>query len=152
MEALERDFRTDVSLEFIDKVHAAVEDRDTWLFKDHATSQIDDLRTCTGSSMEGAVLDNLRFISVTDKDSIDILLQATAAALEDHAARCIRQVEEHYLRVSNAPRSAEVRARMEDTVAATDLAATASRLLRIDSLGSLVVSKQTGIDDGVELP
>jgi hypothetical protein len=150
--ALERDCRAEITPEFIRNVRAAVEERDTWLFKDD-TTQIDVLRTCAGSGMDRAVLDNLCVPSATDARGIDVLLDAVSAAVRDHAARCARQVEEHCLRRSNAPRAANVRARLEGGIAGTDVEAIASRVLNLDPRRPQRASlKKTGIDDGVKLP
>lgn len=151
--ALEQDCRADITPEFIRNVHAAFEERDASLFKDEITPYIDVLRSRAGSGMDRAVLDNVCAISATDAQGIDVLLEATKAALLDRAARGARQVEEHYLRRSNAPRAADVRARLEGAIAAADLEAIASRILNLDPRRRPPVPlKQSGLDDGVKLP
>jgi hypothetical protein len=151
--ALEQDCRADITPEFIRNVRAAFKERDTSLFKDDITPHIDALRSHAGSGMDRAVLDNVCAISATEAQGIDVLLEATKAALLDRAARGARQVEEHYLRRSNAPRAADVRARLEGAIDGTDLEAIASRILNLDPRRPPPAPlKQSGLDDGVKLP
>lgn len=87
MPALEQDCRTDITPEFIRNVRAAFEKCDASLFKEDVTPYMDALRRRTGSGMDRAVLDNVCAASATEAQGIDVLLEATKAALFDRAAR-----------------------------------------------------------------
>lgn len=151
--ALEKDCRADISPEFIRDVRAMLEQRDSSLFKKDITLHVYDLRSPAVCGMERTVLDNVCAVSDADATAADILLNALEAAVSDRAARGARQVEEHYLRRSNAPRAVEVRSRLEAAIATTNRVAIAARILALDQRRtSHTPQKRSGLDDGVKLP
>jgi len=152
MPALEQDCRSEVTPQFIRQIRATLEERDSSLFKD-ITPQIDVLRSRAGCGMESAILDNVSAITRNDAMAIEVLLDAFESVISDRAARCARQVEEHYLRKSNVPRAAEVRSRLEESIAKTNCGAIAEGILELgQSRRPQPALKQHGLDDGVTLP
>lgn len=80
------------------------------------------------------------------------LEDAARRALELHVTRGLRQVEEHYLRESTAPRAGRVRDNLEQAAAACDLTSWARRLTRIEDGPTTVrLPKSDGLDDGAPL-
>lgn len=153
MPALEQDCRADISRHFLNDVRAALEEREVSLFNTETAPFVDGLRGRAESGMDRAILDNVCAISREDAKAMDILLEAVEAAVSDRAARGARQVEEHYLRESTAPRAHKVRGRLEEAIAKTGMVAIAGRILDIDRLHTENgPQKQSGVDDGVELP
>jgi hypothetical protein len=151
--ALEQDCRDDISPEFIRQIQSALDRRESSLFKKEIALHVNDLRSEVACSMERAVLDNVCAVSDADATAADILLNALASAVSDRAARGARQVEEHYLRGSSAPRARKVRERLEAAIATTDRSAIAARILARDQLQPPhPLKKRSGIDDGVKLP
>jgi len=77
---------------------------------------------------------------------------AARSALELHVTRGVRQVEEHYLRESSAPRAGRVRDKLEQAASGCDLTGWARRLTRIDQGPTTVrPPKNDGLDDGAPL-
>lgn len=148
--ALEQDCRDDMSPEFLRGIRQVFEEPS--LFKDAVTPRLEALRAEAGCGIARAVLDNVGLVSATEADGLAVLIDATKSALIDRAARGARQVEEHYLRRSKAPRANDVRARLEQGIASTDFEAIASRILNIDPQRlPRTPLKQRGLDDGVNL-
>lgn len=80
------------------------------------------------------------------------LENAARRALELHVTRGVRQVEEHYLRESTAPRAGRVRDNLGQAAASCDLTSWARRLTRIDEGPTTVrLPKSDGLDDGAPL-
>jgi hypothetical protein len=150
--ALEQDCHADLTPEFLCGIRAVFEERDACLFKDDVTPKIQALRDQAGCGIGLAVVNNVALISATEAEGISVLIEATKAALMDRAARGARQVEEHYLRKSSAPRANDVRARLEQAIAGTDLDALTARILNLDPRRPPPAPiKQRGLDDGVKL-
>ena len=96
---------------------------------------------------------NLGLLSAADADGFAVVQDALKAALMDRANRGARQVEEHYLRESSAPRANNVRGRLHDGISCLDLEAIAARVLSVNPKRPPDAPlKQKGIDDGVRLP
>ena len=97
-------------------------------------------------------LDHAILISARGETGLDALVNATANALTDRAARGARQIEEHYCRQSTSPRAHEVRTRIEEAIGGTDVRGLARQILKLDPRPSTPVArKQEGLDDGVRL-
>jgi hypothetical protein len=80
------------------------------------------------------------------------MVQALTNALNDHAARGARQVEEHYCREATTPRAKKVRARIEQGISEANLKGLARTILGIDPRPSpRSISRKKGLDDGVKL-
>ena len=150
--ALEADCNADMNSEFLRSVRAVFEERDASLFKDDVTPQIEALRRQAGCGIGRVVLDNVSLVSAAEGEGLAVLQEALKGALIGQAARGARQVEEHYLRKSSAPRANDVRARLEEGIASTDFEALAARILNVDlRRPQRMPLKQRGLDDGVRL-
>jgi DNA polymerase III alpha subunit len=150
--ALEQDCRADLRPDFVRDIRAVFKEREARLFKEDVAPRIEALRSSAGCGIGLALVNNVSFVSQEEADGIDALVKATEAALRDCAARRARQVEEHYLRKSSSARAYDVRGRLEQAIATTDLHGLAMRVLNIDVRRLPVMSlKQGGLDDGVKL-
>ena len=148
--AVEQDCRDDMSSEFLSDLRRVVEEPS--LFEDDAAARLEALRPQASSGLERTVLDNVSLLSAADVDGFAVVQEALKAALMDRANRGARQVEEHYLRKSSAPRANNVRGRLDDGIGCTDFDAVAARVLSVDpNRPSSTPLKQKGIDDGVSL-
>ena len=79
-------------------------------------------------------------------------LRALTAALAERAARCSRQVEEHFLRKSTASRANNVRARLEQATMGADLEGLARQILKLDNNRPARSSpKRDGLDEGPKI-
>lgn len=77
---------------------------------------------------------------------------AAQRALDLRVRRGIRQVEEHYLRESNAPRATHVRENLEQAASACDLGTWARRLSGLEQGPTTIrPTKMDGVDDGAPL-
>jgi hypothetical protein len=81
----------------------------------------------------------------------DALRAAVADTLLERGLRGIRQVEEHWLRQVKDRRAANVRARLEASLAAAPIAETAVALLGGAKARQVAPGKRDGIEDGVPL-
>ena len=148
--ALEQDCRDDMSPEFLNDFRRVVEEPS--LFKDEVAARLKALRPQAGSGLGRVVLDNVSLLSAADTDGFAVGQKALKAALMDRANRRARQVEEHYLRKSLAPRANNVRGRLDDGIRCTDFDVIATRILSVDpKRPPSTPLKQKGIDDGVSL-
>ena len=150
--ALERDCRDEMSSEFIDGIRSVFEEQETLLIKDDVGARVEALRREAGCGIGQKFFENVVQISAGDAPGILDLVHAMTAALEDRAARCSRQAEEHYLRKSTASRANNVRTRFEQGVAGAALEALARQILKLDTNGpARPALKRDGLDDGVNL-
>lgn len=150
--ALERDCRDELSFEFLDGIRAMFREQDRSLFEDDSKSKIEALRDKAGCGIGRTLFDNAAQLLAVEVAEEGTLVKALTAALTDRAARCSRQVEEHYLRKSNAPRANNVRMRLEQGIASSPLEALARRILKLDAQRPAGAAlKQQGLDDGVSL-
>jgi hypothetical protein len=149
--ALERDCRTEINAAFLRDVHAALDERNSLLFKMDVKPVMDSFRADASSSMDRAILDNVCALSAEDLAGADVLFKAVEAVVADRAARGARQVEEHYLRRSSAERANQLRDRMEDAITTMNTGEVAARLLNGTKAAS-APAKRRSLDDGVELP
>jgi len=148
--ALEQDCRDGLSPEFLAGVRNVM--RQPSLFNEDLVGRLNTLRPEAGAGLGSAFLDNVAFLSASDANNIAVLQDALEGLLVDLANRGARQVEEHYLRRSPAPRATNVRRRLEDGIACTDFAAIAVRVLSLDTKSALTAPlRLKGIDDGVSL-
>jgi hypothetical protein len=149
--ALEQDCHTEMTPTFLAGIRRAIEEPS--LFGGDVSARLEPLRPEAGSGIGRALLDNVALLSTADADEVAVLQEALKRALEDRAYRGARQVEEHYLRKSNAPRSQNVRGRMEQGIACSDLSALADRFLSVKPKQiPRGPAKRAGLDDGVILP
>ena len=148
--ALEQDCRMDMTLDFLSRVRRV--DGEPSLFATDVAMRLESLRSVAGYGMGRALLDNVVLLSTTEQDASTVVPQAFTAVLADRASRCARQVEEHYLRESSAPRAHDVRGRLKEAIESTDLASVARRFLSVNpGQGPSSPVRRTGLDDGVLL-
>ena len=147
--AIEQDYHKDISPDFVASIQDVI-GSDT-LFSGDSIHALEDLRqSVAGCAMGNALLDHVIFV-VSDGKSGDAALQeAVTRTLTDWAARCARQVEEHYLRKSGTENAQNVRSRMEAAIQNAPFTALANRLLDPVSRPARLV-KHDGLDDGVRL-
>jgi hypothetical protein len=150
--ALTQDCRREISPDFLEDIRTVLREQDASLFKDDVRPHIEALRDAAGSGIGRTLLNNVSQILATDALGLETLVDAFAAALKDHAARGARQVEEHYLRKSTAPRAHNTRARIEQASADTQYEALARQLLGFKTAEPLRPAlKRQDLDDGVSL-
>ena len=151
--ALELDCRDELNPELLDGICAMFREQDRYLFEDDSKCKIEELRDKAGCGIGRTLLDNaIQLLAGDGVVEIGALVKALTAALADRAARCSRQVEEHYLRKSTAPRANNVRMRLEQGIAISPLEALARQILKLDGQRSTGTAlKQQGLDDGVSL-
>ncbi|MDR7377087.1 hypothetical protein J2X19_001745 [Rhodoferax ferrireducens] len=80
-------------------------------------------------------------------------LEAIKRAVWDYASRARRQMEEHYCRTASSRLTQQVRQRISQAIGAADFEGLARRWAGLDKRSSKrsVISKHTGLDDGVAL-
>ena len=151
-EALKQDWRDGVPDSLISQGRNILDSPDS-LFGDQRAERLEALRgEIAGYPLGNALLDYAILTAKRGHSGDEALKEAAAKALSDRAARGARQVEEHYLRESTRNRADHVRERIETGVIQSDMAAIAGRLVGIDdSRGLQRRTKQTGLDDGVQL-
>jgi hypothetical protein len=148
--ALEQDCRDELASEFLSGLRCVIEESS--LFRDDMAARLQVLRPEAGIGLGRAFLDNVSLLSAADHEGIAVVQQALKSALVDRANRGARQVEEHYLRESSAPRANNVRRRLEDGIGCTDFDAIVTRVLSVDpKRAPNAPVKKKGLDDGVSL-
>ncbi len=101
--ALEADCREEISPTFLDSFNALY---DT-LFRVNPESELESLSDLAGSGLERRVLENAKRLAAQGETGPDAPVKAVTNTLMDHAARCSKQVEEHWLRESTERRARE---------------------------------------------
>lgn len=110
------------------------------------------LKLVPDTPLERRVLDNIAALSPAELSDANGLLNGFANALTDHLSRNNRSTEEHYRRVSGAGHANRERQRLDEASALADMAGFAERLLKSNGVRTRpVLTKKTGIDDGVKL-
>lgn len=150
--ALERDCREHLSPNLLKGIRAALDDRNTYLFRSEIGPLIEGFRSEKCSIMDRALLDNVCALSAQDAAGADVLVRALEAVVVDRAARGARQIEEHYVRRTDASRANGVRDRLESAIATIDSSEIAAHLLDQPRGSRGGPQKRRGLDDGVELP
>lgn len=128
--------------------------RQTSFLPSDKTDRLEDLRHKTaGMPFAAKFLDNCIYIARQGFDGPPALHEATSLTLHERAIGGVRQVEEHYCRESNNHRAATVRSRMEAGITRNSIDGLASKMLSPSPGGSknFRVSKQSGVDDGVQI-
>jgi len=151
--ALEQDCHTEIAPGFLDSIRTVFEEQESTLFKNQLTPKLEAMRDTAGPGMGRLILEHAIQINEGGGNRVDDLVKATQNALTDRGARGARQVEEHYLRRSTAPRAQKVRSRIEEGIERAELISLARRILKLESRGSAAsrTIKQKGIDDGVKI-
>jgi hypothetical protein len=150
--ALHRDCRTEMIEGRIDGIYRAFRDQDTALFKDQIGPRLESLRETAGSGIGRVILDHAIRVAERGGTGMDGMVKAVANALNDHAARGARQVEEHYRRKSNSTRAQKLRARIEQGISGADMKGLARQILGVDPRpSSRPAARKKGLDDGVKL-
>jgi hypothetical protein len=150
--ALERDWRDEVPPELVQGIdHVLGGPRP--LFKDENIQQLESLRPITSAHGFGQdVLDCAIQLAIDGEGGPKTVEAAVANALAVRASRGAHQVEEHYLRSSQAPRAQDVRARIDEGIRSAPLTDLARQLLNRDSRPvPRNATKQQGLDNGVPL-
>jgi hypothetical protein len=147
--ALAGDCRDEMTPKFIDSLRGVFEEREQMLFKDNIKDRLESLRHEAGTGIGRRVIENV--VRLSDSESADVFTLANAmeAALGERLARCSRQVEEHYLRKSTAPRANNVRGRLEQASAGAGLNSLARQILKLDNnRPARSTPKRDGLDEG----
>ncbi len=150
--ALEQDCRGEMSPEFLSSLNRVCHDQDSSLFRDQARPVLEALRAEAGPGIGRVALDYAIQLAAGGKRAGEIPMEAVKSALIDHAARCARQVEEHYYRKSTQPHAYRVRDRVEQGIKGAQMDSVARRVLSPEPGKSARQSlKKQGLDDGVSL-
>lgn len=151
--ALEQDWKAEVPDEVLGHVRNVLDDQQPLLLGDDRLDRLEALRTAAaGFTFCGVVLDCAARAVSEGYCGDDAIKKAVTDALVDRAARCARQVEEHYLRKSNDRRAVHVRQRIEEGISRSALNVIAGQLLGLSAPTTTVAPKQkSGLDEGVEL-
>jgi hypothetical protein len=123
------------------------------LFWEEKIAQLKTLRTAmTGRGFGDLLIEHAIQTVSEGKSGPDAAAETGAAALASWAARCARQVEEHYCRDSGPRRGVNVRTRIEEGIGRAPLEGLARELLKLGPRSvPRTAQKQTGLDDGVRL-
>jgi hypothetical protein len=147
--ALAGDCRDEMSSGFIEQIRGVCEEQESLLIKDDIRARMEALRPEAGTGIGRRLIENVVRISSADAADVIALAKAMTAALAERAARCNRQVEEHYLRQSSASRANNVRGRLEQATAGAALEALARQILKLDNIRPARSSaKRDGLDEG----
>lgn len=147
--ALAGDCRDEMSPGFIDSIREVFEEQGTLLIKDDIRARLEAIRPEAGTGIGRRLIENVARVSNADAADVLALVKAMTAALAERAARCNRQVEEHYLRKSSATRANNVRTRLEQATASAALDALARQVLKLDDKRSARSSlKREGLNEG----
>ena len=150
--ALEGDCRDEITPGFIESIRKIYAEQDTLLFKHDINAQVKALRVNAGSGIGRRIIENVVRLSPDKEAGLDALVKALSYALTERAARCNRQVEEHYLRESTASRANNVRSRLEQGLAGAPIEALARQILKIDSCRPSHKSvKRHDLDEGPKI-
>ena len=103
--ALELDCIHELPPIFFDALRTICADGENSLFHDHFGSRLETLRAEAVSGMACMVLDEATRLAAAGERGMNVAFKALDGALNDHATRGARQVEEHYLRKSTQPRA-----------------------------------------------
>jgi hypothetical protein len=148
--ALEQDCQAEMPPAFLAGVRKIVTEPS--LFAGDVEARLEPLRPVAGSGIGRTLIENVAALSAADAIDVTLVQEALKLALQDHANRGARQVEEHYFREASAPRASNVRGRLEEGISCTDLDALAERILKVDPKQTpRTPLKRTGLDDGVSL-
>jgi hypothetical protein len=147
--ALARDCRDEMSPEFTSRIRGLFERQETLLIKDDIALALEALRHGAGVGIGRRLIESVARISTDAVASVRTLVKALAAVLQERAARSSRQIEEHSLRKSTAPRASSVRARLEQATADAPFYALARQVLKLDNKRPARSSgKRGGLDEG----
>lgn len=128
-------------------------DQQQTLFAEQRVEQIAALRSqVAGLPLGCALVDAAVHAASKGPATDDALIKAAAQALAQRAARGNKQVEEHYYRKSNEPRTEKLRERLESALRKTPLDTLARQHLSMGAAPKVPRSgKQAGLDDGVQI-
>jgi hypothetical protein len=123
------------------------------LFSDQKVMQLDAFRRMTaGLGFSQVLIDCAVQLASEDKSGPAAVAEAADRAVAAWAARCARQVEEHYYRESNVPRALNVRARLEGAIRSAASSGLGRQLIKLEpGTAPRTPSKESGLDDGVRL-
>ena len=151
-EALGHDWRTEVPGNVCKSVRDILGDNQSSLVDDHRIAQLETLRGETaGYPLGSTFLDYAIETAARGRSGDEALREAVSKAVKDRAARGARQIEEHYCRKSTPHRAGHVRERIETGVKQSNFDDIAGWLVGTDKSERPRLTKQTGLDDGVQL-
>jgi hypothetical protein len=150
--ALEVDARGEVSSSFLSGLLQCLQSREESLFPDNPADDLSHLAESAGTGFGRSVADFAAYFAHRGDKGSAVAEKAVTYALVDRAGKCIKQVEEHYLRESSSRRAMRVRSRLEAAIGigASEMKGLARRLLGLE-MGDRPVLKKAGLDDGVLL-
>jgi hypothetical protein len=151
--ALEEDWRVEVPRSLQKQVQEILRHSQASLFGDNRMEKLEALKNQTaGYPFASVFLDCAIQVVAKGKAGDEALVEAASAACMDRAARCMRQVEEHYYRKSSHNRAVNVRERMKEGMSRTDFQMLSRCIISDSSTKQPKPSrKRTGLDDGVSL-
>ncbi len=144
--ALVNDCRIELSDSFVSSFYGAY----GTLLKEDLPNQLEGLRGAAGAGLGRTVLDYAIQLVVSGETGADAAEHALRNALTDRAARCARQVEEHYRRTLKNRSTLDIRGRIEKAI--TGIEGLARQVLKLEPKTlKRTPSKHQGLDDGVPL-
>ena len=146
--ALEREFREELRPTFLSGLRNAHEEPS--LFSPADSIHLHKVNAET--PLEQRVLDNISVLTPAERADVNGLRNAFANAIRNEVPRFNKQIEEHFLRESGTGHARRERGRLDEAAARADVDALARRLLDTNGLRSVpILTKKTGLDDGVKL-
>lgn len=147
--ALIADWTSEVSDALFKLVRQALASQESSLFADQVERDVEALRSRASTPMESLLIDAASDAAASGLTGEAALRAAVADTLTERGLRGIRQVEEHWLREVKDRRAANVRARLEASLAAAPIAETAANLLGGAKARDVAPVKRDDIEDGV---
>lgn len=152
MPAVARDCQDEMSPRFIDRLRGVCEQQEALLFKDDIPAQMDALRREAGNGIGRRVLENVVRLSKQEEVNVLTAVKAVERAIAERLAKANRQIEEHTLRESSTARANDVRARLEQATAKTQLTGLARQVLKLENgRPARASAKRDGLDEGPKI-
>lgn len=154
LNALSGDWREEVSGRLLSELRSILDGADQIaMFPEQRRAQLDRLsREANGRPLAQTLIECADRALAAGLFGPAAMDDAARRALDLRVHRGIRQVEEHYLRKSTAPRASQVRNRLEEAATACDLGSIARRLGGLEQGPTTIRhSKMDGLDDGAPL-
>jgi hypothetical protein len=147
--ALARDCHDEMSPGFIQGLRGLCEHDKTLLFMHNVSEGVQELRPEAGNGIGRRVLEHFERFAARGPVTVSTAVKAIECAGAERIAKSNRQIEEHTLREVTVSRANEVRDRLEQATATTQLTSLARQLLKLDDSGAARSSaKRDGLDEG----
>lgn len=151
--ALAQDWHQEIPEGLVNKIQMILSNGQREFFSDHGAQELETLRAeAAGSPLAVTFIDCALLAREKGLSGEGALLESACGAITDFAARCLRQVEEHYHRKPPRNCITDIRQRTHEVIGRMDAMAIARQLLGIDMRERpLNPVKHTELDAGVPL-